>query len=47
MAYILDADWVINALAQKRQASTILDRLVPDGLAISWVTVGEIYEGDL
>lgn len=45
MAYILDADWVINALARKRQASTTLDRLAPEGLTISWITVGEIYEG--
>ena len=45
MAYILDADWVINSLAAKRQADIILSRLAPEGLAISWVTVGEVYEG--
>ncbi|MDP2936569.1 MAG: type II toxin-antitoxin system VapC family toxin [Dehalococcoidia bacterium] len=45
MAYVIDADWAINALAQKRQASTTLRRLAPEGLAISWTTVGEIYEG--
>lgn len=45
MGYILDADWVVNALAKRRSAHTILNRLAPSGLAISWVTVGEIYEG--
>lgn len=41
----MDADWAINALGRKRHASRILDRLAPEGLAISWTTVGEIYEG--
>lgn len=45
MSYLLDADWVINALARKRQASATMNRLAQDGLAISWITVGEVYEG--
>ena len=45
MAFILDADWVINALAGRRQAATVLDQLVPQGVTISWITVGEVYEG--
>ena len=45
MAYLLDAVWVINALARKRQASATLDRLAPQGIAIGWITVGEVYEG--
>jgi predicted nucleic acid-binding protein len=44
MPYLIDADWIINALAQRRQADTILAQLVPDGIAVSIVTVGEIYE---
>ena len=45
MPYILDADWTINALAKRRRAHTILRRLAAAGIAISWLTVGELYEG--
>ncbi len=45
MAYLLDADWVINALAGRRDTVEVLRRLSPEGIAISWVTVGEVYEG--
>lgn len=45
MAYLLDADWVIDALYGRRQAAETLLTLAPEGIAISWVTVGEIYEG--
>jgi predicted nucleic acid-binding protein len=45
MPYLLDADWAINALAKKRQAHSILIRLASSGIAISWITVGELYEG--
>jgi len=44
MAYILDADWVINALAGKQRADSILQNLAPTGITISWITVGEIYD---
>jgi tRNA(fMet)-specific endonuclease VapC len=45
MEYILDADWVINALAGKRGASPILRELRSSGIALSMVTIGELYEG--
>jgi tRNA(fMet)-specific endonuclease VapC len=45
MEYILDADWVINALAGKRGASPLLRELRPMGIALLIVTVGELYEG--
>ena len=45
MPYNLDADWTINALARRRRAHTILTRLASSGVAISWLTVGELYEG--
>jgi tRNA(fMet)-specific endonuclease VapC len=44
MAYMLDADWVINALAGKQRADTLLQKLAPTGITISWITVGEIYD---
>lgn len=45
MQYLLDADWVINALARKQGADRIITELSPAGIAIAITTVGEIYEG--
>jgi predicted nucleic acid-binding protein len=45
MFYILDADWVIDALVGRNRAADILVELAPQGIAISLVTVGELYEG--
>jgi len=45
MQYLLDADWVINALAGKRDADTVIANLSDSGIAIAATTVGEIYEG--
>lgn len=45
MAYLLDTDVVIQALAGNAQTTTALDRLAPERLAISLISVGEIYEG--
>jgi predicted nucleic acid-binding protein len=45
--YLLDADWVINALAGKRDADAVITRLSDAGIAIPATTVGEIYEGAL
>jgi predicted nucleic acid-binding protein len=45
MAYLLDADWVIQALAGHRPTLGTISRLADDGVAVSWITVGEVYEG--
>lgn len=45
MAYILDADWAIQALKGDTAAVNTLVQLTPHGIGISWITVGEIYEG--
>ncbi|MGH2585781.1 MAG: type II toxin-antitoxin system VapC family toxin [Dehalococcoidia bacterium] len=44
MPFILDADWIIQALAGRSQAVTALDRLAPQQVTLSAVTVGEICE---
>lgn len=44
MLYLLDTDWAINSLTGKRQAPTIIKQLSPHGVAISWVSIGELYE---
>jgi predicted nucleic acid-binding protein len=45
MPYLLDADWAIQALAGRTDAVATIRRLAPARIAISVVTVGEIYEG--
>lgn len=45
MKYLLDADWAIQALLGKPYAVSTLEKLAPEGIAISWITVGELYEG--
>ncbi len=45
MPYLLDADWIINALAGREATVEALRRLAPEGIAVSWITIGEVYEG--
>jgi tRNA(fMet)-specific endonuclease VapC len=45
MTYLIDSDWVADALKGRPVASALLTNLLPDGLAISTITFGEIYEG--
>lgn len=47
IAYLVDSDVVADALKGKTQAVQLLSSLEPDGLAISLITYGEIYEGVL
>lgn len=47
MKYLIDTDWVADHLANRPAATELLDSLLADGLAISLVTYGEIYEGIL
>lgn len=44
MAYLLDADWAIHALAGHGPAVTTMDRLAPAQIRMSLLTVGEVYE---
>lgn len=45
MPYLLDADWAIHALAGHPRILATLKHLAPEGIAVSWITIGEIYEG--
>ncbi len=45
MPYILDADWIINALAGREPAVSTIKRLAPAQIAVSIITVGEVLEG--
>ncbi|MHB8646760.1 MAG: type II toxin-antitoxin system VapC family toxin [Thermomicrobiales bacterium] len=47
MKYLVDSDWVIDYLNAQPQTIATLQRLEPDGLAISIITYAEVYEGIL
>jgi tRNA(fMet)-specific endonuclease VapC len=43
--YLVDTDWLIDAYGGIRRAVATLERLSEQGLAVSIVAVGELYEG--
>ncbi len=43
--YLIDTDWIIDALHGQATALQTLIDLAPQGLAISHLTYGELYEG--
>ena len=45
MKYLVDSDWLIDAIAGVVDASDYLQRLASDGVGVSIITRGEIYEG--
>jgi tRNA(fMet)-specific endonuclease VapC len=42
---LVDTDWIIDSIAGIDNALTTLERLSPNGLAVSIITLGELYEG--
>ncbi|MGH2533813.1 MAG: type II toxin-antitoxin system VapC family toxin [Thermomicrobiales bacterium] len=45
MRYLVDTDWVIDAFIGIRTAQRTLDELSAEGIGVSIVTYGEIFEG--
>lgn len=45
MKYLADSDWVVDYLIGKQQAIDLFISVSQDGMAISLITFGEIYEG--
>lgn len=45
MSYLIDTDWMADHLAGRPAATQLLESLLPDGIAISLITYGEVYEG--
>jgi predicted nucleic acid-binding protein len=43
--YLLDTDWIIDCLSGQTQATQTLLQLAPNGLALSVITYGELYQG--
>jgi len=44
MRYLLDADWIIQMLAGHNTAVRAHKRINPQEMALSYITIGEIYE---
>ncbi len=44
-SYLIDTDWIIDALYGQAIAMQTLADLAPDGLAVSHLTYAELYEG--
>ncbi len=45
MIYLLDADWIISFLNGRPEAVDTIRQLADEGIVISVITWGEIYEG--
>ena len=45
MPYLIDTNWLIEYLADLPEAARLLERLAPDGIAISIINYMEVYEG--
>src|SRR5690348_14451060 len=45
MKYCVNTDWVVDYLKGREPIVTLLDQLGDDGLAISVIMFGEVYEG--
>jgi tRNA(fMet)-specific endonuclease VapC len=45
LTYLIDTDWVADYLKGREAAVSLLDQLADEGIAISAITHGEIYEG--
>jgi|SRR5215216_6724426 predicted nucleic acid-binding protein len=45
MTYLIDSDWVADALKGRPNATSLLASLSPSGIGISTITFGEVYEG--
>lgn len=43
--YLIDTDWIIQVLHGNRDATETLYHFAPEGLAVSLITYGELYQG--
>lgn len=44
MPYIIDADWIIEITRGNRAVGRTVQSLAPETVAVSWLTIGEVYE---
>ena len=43
--YLIDTDWIVDSFHGQRQAEQTLLELAPEGLAVSYITYAELYQG--
>lgn len=43
--YLVDTDWIVDSLHGHQPTVEILGALAPEGLAVSLISYGELYEG--
>jgi tRNA(fMet)-specific endonuclease VapC len=44
MAYIIDADWIIEITRGNQRVSGIVQDLANERVSVSWLTLGEVFE---
>ena len=45
MKYLVDTDWVIDALHEVERVSSRIAELIPEGVGLSIISLAELYEG--
>lgn len=45
MTYLLDTNWLLDYVGGKTAAITLLNQLAAEEIALSVITLGEVYEG--
>lgn len=45
MKYLVDTDWVVDFLKGREETIEILQSLADEGLGVSLISYGEVYEG--
>jgi tRNA(fMet)-specific endonuclease VapC len=45
MKHLVDTDWILHCLHGNQEATDTVSRLAADGLAVSIISVAEVYEG--
>ena len=45
MTYLIDTDWIIDHLNHIERVTRRLEELAPEGLALSIISLAELYEG--
>lgn len=45
MRYLVDTDWIIDGISNAPGVLATLDRLSSEGVAVSIITLGEVFEG--
>jgi tRNA(fMet)-specific endonuclease VapC len=45
MKYLIDTDWLVNHLRGLQRVTRKLEEIVPEGIALSIISLAELYEG--